>query len=153
MKQKPWYQTIFYKTYHRWSLFFTSCVWRQDKGTVRWRYPLRVIPMVNFFYDLFFDDSSINQDAARALLDVLGLLNALLLGGILTLMTAVDYETLKGVDDMWWFVGGTGSYTYWHEYYNHPPSMQVCIAIALAHLAITPTNPRTLRFPKSLIYG
>ena len=120
---------MFYKTYHRWSLFFTSCLWRQDKGTVRWRYPLRVIPMVNFFYDLFFDDSSINQDAARALLDVLGLLNALLLGGILTLMTAVDYETLKGVDELWWFVEGSGNFIYWHQYYGHPPSVQFNIWI------------------------
>jgi len=128
-KQWGWLRTKVTKQYHKWELFILGCFYRTDKAAVRWKYPLRVIPMVNFFFDLFFDDSMIGQEASRSLLDVLGLLNALLLGGVLTLMSAVDYQQMIDADNLWWFNEATFESTYWHEYYNHPPSVQFNIWI------------------------
>jgi len=65
---------------------------------LRWSYPLRILPFFNFIYDLFLDDSSPSPEGVKNLLDILGLLNALLLGAIVSVFTCVGFGDLTDAD-------------------------------------------------------
>lgn len=65
-------------------------------------------------YDLFFDDSVITMESIKSLLDVLGLLNALLLGSVLTCISAVDLDVCDTIDNLYYFNPGSGYYTNWY---------------------------------------
>ena len=65
---------------------------------LRWSYPLRILPFFNFIYDLFLDDSSPSPEGVKNLLDILGLLNALLLGAVVSVFTCVGFADLSDAD-------------------------------------------------------
>ena len=79
------------------------------KSSLQLRYTLRIIPFVNLMYDLFFDSSPIGCDSVRSLLDIVGLLNALLLGVALSVLASVNYDDAIKTDERYGF-GQDGIY-------------------------------------------
>lgn len=75
---------------------------RVDTGGFRYKYPARMLPVVNFFYDLFFASNTITPESSKSLLDILGLLNALVLSGLFGLMASVTFEDTSKADELWW---------------------------------------------------
>ena len=105
---KSWFRDYLsswgYALFHycqRWYKFFSKIFIKHKDGTTtyRWRYPLQVLPFINTAYDLFFDDTTIKHESVRSLLDILGLINALLLGAALSMFMGVDYSELTQVDE------------------------------------------------------
>jgi len=119
---EPDYHYYYYQVFHyfqRWYKFFSKIFVKQKDGTtkLRYNYPLQVLPFVNTAYDLFFDDSKIKHESVRALLDILGLINALLLGSAISIFTALDFDELVQADERFGF-GDTppvhaGYFEYW----------------------------------------
>lgn len=92
-----------YRVFHyfqRWHKFVTKIFYKKNNerggGSFRLWYPLRIIPLLNFFYDLFFDNSAVSRESVKALLDILGLINALMLGAVLSVITSVSYSDMIG---------------------------------------------------------
>ena len=78
------------------------------------------VPLVNLIYDIFVVTAEMNKDSVEKLCNILGLINALLLGAVLTLMTGVSYDDNVSIDQR--FTSG-GYESYWYKYYNQPPSV------------------------------
>ena len=83
------------------------------KGECNWSAIPTLIPFVNSVNDLIFDSSTPSPESAKSLLDILGLLNALLLASETGILGSVSYSELDSVDIR--FGNSTdGSYgTYW----------------------------------------
>lgn len=60
---------------------------------IPYRIFFRYVPFVNLIYDIFDEDPTLNS--IKELLNLIGLVNALLIALSLTIMTAVDYETFE----------------------------------------------------------
>ena len=58
----------------------------------------RMIPGLNFFYDLFFNKVPPSPDSVKNLFDVLGLINALLLASPLGMACAFDFAEFSVID-------------------------------------------------------
>lgn len=88
---------------------------------------MRVLPLCNFFYDLFMDDSPINRESVKSLLDILGLINALLLTTVLSMITSLGYSDVLETDERYSGVLGTPEAEnlkkYWDTWYDLPPSV------------------------------
>ena len=84
-----------------------------EDGKFKWSLIPSLIPFINLIHDLIFDESTPSPESAKALLDILGLLNALLLASETGLLAAFSYSDLESVDIR--FSNSTdGSYgTYW----------------------------------------
>jgi len=89
----------------------------------------RIIPGVNFFYDLFFTERIPDQEAIKNLFDILALLNALLLASALALMCSVTYDDITEADHRYGNVTATDSDSrgyshYWaaNSGFLYPPS-------------------------------
>ena len=124
----------FYERSKLWWVSRTRKVWfklltKKGKPTFRYKYLLRNLPLVNFFYDLFFDGSVVHPDSVKSLMDVLGLINALLLGAIASLFGSVDYDEMIAADTIFAKDADTGYSTYWWKWYSQLPSQYVYIKI------------------------
>lgn len=109
---------------------FMKIFTKRGKYTFRYRYMLRNIPLINFFYDLFFDGSVVSPDSVKSLMDVLGLINALLLGAVASLFGSVDYEEMIAADALYDESANTGYSTYWNKYYSQEPSQYAYMKIS-----------------------
>lgn len=94
------------------------------------------IPLINLFYDLFFDSSPPTQESTKSLLDVLSLLNALLLATAVSAMTQITFNDLVDADNRYMpdiLYNSTnininkGYVKYWNTYYAVKPSTQLYI--------------------------
>ena len=105
----------------------------EKDGRYRWLYPMRILPLCNFFYDLFMDDSPINRESVKSLLDILGLINALLLTTVLSMITSLDYEAVIETDERYSGVDGKleslNLKKYWDTWYDLPPSVLLQLAM------------------------
>ena len=59
---------------------------------------MRHTPFVNFFWDLFFDGQTPGESEVKDLLEMLGLLNALLLGSGVGIVASVNFAELTAAD-------------------------------------------------------
>ena len=122
-RKKLWFISRTRKTFLK---IFT----KRGKFTFRYRYMLRNIPLVNFFYDLFFDGSVVSPDSVKSLMDVLGLINALLLGAVASLFGSVDFEEMQAADALYDKDADTGYSRYWNKYYTQEPSQYAYLKIS-----------------------
>jgi len=81
---------------------------------------------------LFLDESIVDLDTVNNLLNILGLLNALILGASLSLSYSIGYDDLLAVDDRFWAMDsndeGVSNYSeYWRFWYDLPPSTQLYV--------------------------
>ena len=109
----------------KWTKFFTK-IFRKSEGkdgalTINFLYFLRIIPFVNLMVDLFFDNSPIGSESVKSLLDILGLLNALLLGVAISIMSSVTYDDATEADVRYGF-GNEGDNNYWPGADLAPPA-------------------------------
>lgn len=81
--------------------------------TTRLQYVLRLSPGINFVYNLILDDSDIAEEGVKKLLDVLGLLNGLLMGAVLTMQSSVTYDELIAADVRFTNSSSTAYDEYW----------------------------------------
>jgi H+/gluconate symporter-like permease len=72
-----------------------------------------LIPFVNTVYDLIFDSSTPSPESAKALLDIVGLLNALLLASETGLLGSFTFDELEAVDIRFSNSTDGGYGTYW----------------------------------------
>lgn len=107
---------------------FLERLFRKYDGNIRYQFPLRATPIVNMVYDLFFDSTLPTFDSVKSLLDVLGLLCALLLGCVVGLVGSISYEDAVQADQRLYF-GPRNSTTvmYWRANYTRPPSAQLYV--------------------------
>jgi hypothetical protein len=103
-----------------WYKFFSKILTKQVEGNngkavykLRWEYPMRIVPFINFIYDLFLDDSMPSAEGVKNLLDILGLLNALLFGAIVTVFTCVSFNDLTEADNRFMVDPTMGYGKYW----------------------------------------
>jgi len=100
----------------KWKKFFHKIFYRNGQVSLQLHYTLKIIPFVNAMNDLFFDQSVIGLESVKSLLDILGLLNALLLGVAVSILTAVSYDDAIAADERYgWGLDGI----YW---VGQPPS-------------------------------
>jgi len=96
----------------------------EDKKTYHFRifYPLRVFPFFNFFWDLFFDESPVSRDSVKSLMDILGLVNALMLGVVISILSANSYDDMVAADER--YATDPQLAKYWNTWYDLPPSVR-----------------------------
>jgi hypothetical protein len=117
-----------------WKYFF----YRKDgsnKPKFGFRYLLliRHIPFVNFFWDMFFDGRTPGESEVKDLLNMLGLLNALLLESGVGIFASVNFAELTAADEL--YADPTQGYSVWWNSGNTlPPSNTFYLRI---HLALT----------------
>lgn len=87
-------------------------------GTFKWSAIPTLIPFVSLINDLIFDSSTPSPESAKALLDILGLLNALLLASETGILCSVNYIDLESVDIRFSNSTDGGYGTYWKVAYN-----------------------------------
>ena len=116
--------------------FFKRNANNEVKFTFRYQLLMRHIPFINFFWDLFFDARPPGQAEVKDLLNMVGLLNALLLATAASIFVSVNYADLILADKLW---GGTsgdsaldGYAKYWNTWYVLPPSNQLFFDISMA---------------------
>merc|ERR1719329_567300 len=63
-------------------------------------------------------------------MDVLGLINALLLGAVASLFGSVDYEEMIAADALYDESANTGYSNYWKKYYSREPSQYAYMKIS-----------------------
>lgn len=142
---QPDYPKRLYYLFHilqAWYKFISKLFKKQVAGEngevttkLRWEYPMRILPFVNFMYDLFLDSSSPSSEAVKNLLDILGLLNALLLGAVVSIFTCVGYGDLYEVDQRFMADPTKGYGLYWAKPGNlntSPYSLSTVIAPSAA---------------------
>ena len=107
---------------------------KDGKFSFRYRTIFKLLPLINLFYDLFFDSSPPSSESTKSLLDVLGLLNALLLATAVSAMTQITFNDLVDADNRYVpdIVDSTniisdGYAKYWNTYYTVKPSTQLYI--------------------------
>ena len=73
-----------------------------------------VIPLLNWFYDLFFTSKVPAHGQIKELLNIVALVNALLLGAILALASSVNRDELLAADNVW-FNNSTSPASKWYK--------------------------------------
>lgn len=123
--------SLAFRVYYR---FITKLFWKDDKLTFRYYYLARMVPGINLFYDLFFDEGNTSREAIKSLMDIFALLNALVLGAALALASAVTWDDSTKADELFRYnqrdgdnvdpyTGNAYKYAeYWAQYYDEPPS-------------------------------
>lgn len=104
---------------------FEQRLFRKPDGKIRYQFPLHTTPVINMLYDIFFDDTVPKFESCKSLLDVLGLLSALLLASVSGLIGAVSFNDCVEADKRLYFGPQNSTYVkYWRTYYTRPPSAQ-----------------------------
>ena len=124
-----------------WKFFFFKYVHGKEEPvfTFRYRLLLRHTPFFNFFWDIFFDGRPPGQNEVKDILNMLGLLNALLLTTAVSLMASVNTDELEKADARWTDTS-TGYGQYWTYWYAVPPSNQfyfdVCMVLCMFFIGV-----------------
>lgn len=99
--------------------------------TFRYQLLLRQLPFFNFFWDLFFDGRPPGQSEVKDLLNMVGLLNALLLTTCASVFSSVEFNQLLAADIIWQDLD-TGYGKYWKSWYSVPPSNQFYFDVSMS---------------------
>ena len=70
----------------------------REQKTSKWVLCLKYVPYINSAYDLVFDKTP-NCDSVKDLLNLIGLIDALMLGIVFSVVTAVDFDSAIEADE------------------------------------------------------
>ncbi len=86
---------------------------------------LQDVPIINFVFDLIFDAIP-TEEGLKDVMNLIGLIDALVLGFVLGMFTSVDFGELTDADNRFMYGGDSGEYKGYKELYksNFPVSME-----------------------------
>jgi hypothetical protein len=89
----------------------------ENKSRPLWRIIVEDIPFVNLIYDLIFDTNP-HPDGLKDALNLIGLIDALILGFALSMLTSIDYQELLDADNRFMDPSVNNDPLGYHEYYE-----------------------------------